>query len=180
MKRVFITGRAGSGKTRLSNLLSELANIPKTHIDLIRADTPSDHPQPKEYVNTYLDQVVGEDEWIIEGAHLQEYNNMMSRIDHLLVLDFGKIIRCRRAFMRLYNNVGFLRTMFPHEKHVFQEYRLVKQILRGRGNLNAYYSKLLNEAPDHVMCFYLNSDADVEKFIRYAEVKSKKSQDLEL
>lgn len=172
MKRVVITGQSGTGKTRLANIVSELTNIPKTHIDRIRADTPGDQPRPKEYVNAQIEKIVANDEWIIEGAYFQGYDNMMTRIDHFLVLDFGKFTRFRRVFMRMYKSKGFFRVMFPHEKRVFHGYWLLKRILLKECNLDDYYLKLLNEAPDHVMCFHLNSNADVEKFIRYTKMKN--------
>lgn len=168
MKRIFITGLPGSGKTRLSRLLGAITDIRPTSVDrLLR--TKKGVRRPNAEIAVDLDEKYEQENWIVECSFLPEYDNMMSKVDHLIVIDEKRHVRVWRAYRRLYISYGVSRALFPRDERVFRAYRfLLKMVFRG-AQRKRKYAWLLDTAPDHVMCFYLNSDADVERFLKYAE-----------
>lgn len=176
MKRIFITGLPASGKSRLARILHKKTGMPIIHIDRLRRDLQGVR-HTKEEIIVALRAGTEQETWIVEGSFLHKYDDLMPKIDHFVIMDAKRHIRVWRAIQRLFRVHGTLRVIFPHERRVFRGYGfLFKMLFRGRKR-KKLYARLIEEAPDHVKCIRLNSDADVEEFIAYAEKEIQYARD---
>lgn len=82
MKRWYITGGAGSGKTRLAALIAERCSVPRYDVD--RGEAP-----------TSLER-----EWVVEGAHLWGMDKYIKTADVVIWLDLPPHVAMRRIITR--------------------------------------------------------------------------------
>jgi adenylate kinase family enzyme len=66
MRRVAVFGNAGGGKSTLARRLAELTRLPLHSVDILQFRTGGDVVPDEEYLKAHA-QLLGQDEWIIDG-----------------------------------------------------------------------------------------------------------------
>ena len=82
VRKVYITGGAGSGKTTLARELARLLDL--THYDVDRGELPPDDAA----------------EWVVEGAHIWGMDRFVRSADEVVWLDLPARIAVRRILVR--------------------------------------------------------------------------------
>ena len=83
--RISIIGGAGTGKTTLSNLLSEKYNIPATHLDGIHHLKNWQVRDKAERDKIILD-IAKKEKWIIDGTYRHTLNKRLKNSDFYHIL----------------------------------------------------------------------------------------------
>jgi adenylate kinase family enzyme len=108
VKRVLVTGNAGSGKTSLSRHLSAKLGHPVIHLDKY-VWRPGWRKAPKDEVALALDSLLAEPNWIIDGVSSQACR----AADTIIFLDFPVTTCLFRAFTRTIRHVFNQRPEVP-------------------------------------------------------------------
>ncbi len=89
MKKVLIIGSPGSGKSTFARGLSKTTGLPLYHLDLIywRKDKTT---VSKEEFKKRLADVLGKEEWIIDGNYFSTMNERIRHADTIFFLDLPK------------------------------------------------------------------------------------------
>lgn len=104
-QRIVILGSGGSGKTTLSNELSLVLKIPVIHLDnLYWQENWATHSQ-EEWINIQK-EIVGNDNWIIEGNYWETLDIRLSHADTVIFIDTSKWICLMRIIRRWICNYG--------------------------------------------------------------------------
>lgn len=103
--RISIIGGAGTGKTTLSNLLSEKYNIPVTHIDGIHHLKNWQVRDKSERDKIILD-IVEKEQWIIDGTYKDTIKQRLERSDLIIWLDYSTFAQIKGILKRFFNNPG--------------------------------------------------------------------------
>ena len=98
MKRIFVTGNVGSGKTTFCERLSQLLNIPVYHFDQI-VWLPGWKRRPPEEREMMIQQLINKTEWIIEGVSASE--RLMEPADTIIFLDIPRLVCAWRTLKRI-------------------------------------------------------------------------------
>ena len=101
--RISIIGGAGTGKTTLSNILSEKYNIPVTHIDGIHHLKNWQVRDKAERDKIILD-IVEKEKWIIDGTYKDTLKQRLEKSDLIIWLDYS-------TFAQI---IGILKRFFKH------------------------------------------------------------------
>ena len=103
--RIAIVGAPGTGKTTLANNLSEIYNIPATHIDGIHHLENWQERDKKERDEIIL-QIVSQEKWIIDGTYKSTLQARFQRADLIIWLDFSSFAQLKGIMNRYLKNKG--------------------------------------------------------------------------
>lgn len=103
--RISIIGGAGTGKTTLSNLLSEKYNIPVTHIDGIHHLKNWQVRDKAERDKIILD-IVKKEKWIIDGTYKDTLKQRLEKSDLIIWLDYSTFAQIKGILKRFFKNPG--------------------------------------------------------------------------
>ena len=103
--RISIIGGAGTGKTTLSNLLSEKYNIPVTHIDGIHHLKNWQVRDKAERDKIILD-IVEKEKWIIDGTYKDTIKQRLEKSDLIIWLDYSTFAQVKGILKRFLKNPG--------------------------------------------------------------------------
>lgn len=103
--RISIIGGPGSGKTTLSNALSEKYDIPATHIDGIHHLENWQIRDKTERDKIILD-IVKKDKWIIDGTYRHTLKHRLKKSDLIIWLDYSSISMVKGVVKRFVKNHG--------------------------------------------------------------------------
>ena len=166
--RIAIIGGAGSGKTTLSNKLSEIFNIPATHIDGIH-HLENWKQRDKEERDKIILEIASQEKWIIDGTYRATLRQRLERADLVVWLDFSTIALLKGVIGRYLKNKGKEKPEIPGCKEkVDKEFLLLVLkynktrrniilenlegidknkvvILKNRKQVNKWFEKLKNE-----------------------------------
>lgn len=103
--RLYITGSVASGKSTLAEQVSEITNIPCTHLDnLIHIPSAESHlgdiKRSDEDIDKIFYSVINQDNYIIEDTGRERFIDGMKNADEIIILDIPLIIRIYRIFSR--------------------------------------------------------------------------------
>lgn len=104
MKKIHIIGSIGSGKTTLAKKVSNIADIPHYELDNIvykRTDIGDIRRSDRER-DAYLNRLIKQERWIIEGAHHKWVSKSFHEADIILFLDIALPIRKYRIVNRFF------------------------------------------------------------------------------
>lgn len=103
--RISIIGGAGTGKTTLSNILSEKYNIPATHIDGIHHLKNWQVRDKAERDKIILD-IVEKEKWIIDGTYKDTLKQRLEKSDLIIWLDYSTFAQIKGILKRFLKNPG--------------------------------------------------------------------------
>ena len=103
MKRIWIAGSAGSGKTTLSNLLGKKFNIPVYHRDLVTWDE-NDNIRSEEEQVLMLKEITKKETWIFDGARFtaSRVDGRLDRCDTIIYMNLNRFLCLYRGLKRAY------------------------------------------------------------------------------
>jgi len=103
--RISIIGGAGTGKTTLSNILSEKYNIPATHIDGIHHLKNWKVRDKAERDKIILD-IVEKEKWIIDGTYKDTLKQRLENSDLIIWLDYSTFAQIKGILKRFFKHPG--------------------------------------------------------------------------
>lgn len=87
MKKIIVIGCPGSGKSHFSKELNKITNIPLFHLDLMFWNPDKTTVDKKTFLNR-LFQVLGKDQWIIDGNYGSTMELRLKECDTVFFLDY--------------------------------------------------------------------------------------------
>lgn len=90
MERVVVIGCGGSGKTRLSNKLAKILDLPVTHLDVIYYDDKWNALDKCEFSDKQREVVAGS-RWLIEGNYASTLPIRLAEADTVIFLDLSTV-----------------------------------------------------------------------------------------
>ncbi|MDR6726344.1 adenylate kinase family enzyme [Paenibacillus amylolyticus] len=105
MNRILVIGSGGSGKSTLSQKLSNILNLPVIHLDAYFWN-PNWVPKPNDEWDQMIDKFTNQDQWIMDGNYSRTMNTRMERADAIIFLDMPRLLCCYRIIKRrfMYHN----------------------------------------------------------------------------
>ena len=103
--RISIIGGAGTGKTTLSNILSEKYNIPVTHLDGIHHLKNWQVRDKQERDKIILD-LIEKEKWIIDGTYKDTIKQRLEKSDLIIWLDYSTFAQVKGILKRFFKNPG--------------------------------------------------------------------------
>lgn len=102
MKRIWIAGSAGSGKTNIANIMGEKLNIPVYHRDYITWDKDSNKQRAEDEQIVITKNVTQTSKWIFEGARFSasKIDGRLDKCDTIIHLSINRFTCLYRAIKR--------------------------------------------------------------------------------
>lgn len=140
--RIAIIGGSGTGKTTLSNILSNIYHLPVIHIDGIHHLSNWNIRDKKERDKIILD-VVAQGKWIIDGTYHDTLKQRVENADLIIWLDYSTIAQLKGVFQRYLKNHGKERMEIPGcKEHLTLAF--LKQVICFRNNKRHFIVDALN------------------------------------
>lgn len=99
--KIYIIGPVGSGKTTLSNLLSEKYNIKKYELDkIVWDDDNGSIKRTDEEINKLFNEIIENTSWIIEDVGREKFIDGIKKADIVYYIDLSKITIYKRCISR--------------------------------------------------------------------------------
>lgn len=108
MERVIIIGCGGSGKSTLSRILSEKADLPVVHLDKLFWKEGWINI-PREEFNILLMKELEKDKWIIDGNYDRIIEERIKRCDTIIYLDYLRRTSLFGVIKRVLSSYGKVR-----------------------------------------------------------------------
>ncbi|MCJ8010766.1 DNA topology modulation protein [Paenibacillus sp. KQZ6P-2] len=99
MNRIIVIGSAGSGKSTLSQKLSELLALPVIHLDRFYWK-PNWTPSPNDEWDEFLLDAVSKDKWIMDGNYSRTLEIRLNEADAVIFLDMPRLLCIYRILKR--------------------------------------------------------------------------------
>lgn len=99
MQRILVIGSAGSGKSTLSQRLSEQLQLPVIHLDKYYWK-PNWVPTPNEDWDKFVLGTTNRDQWIMDGNYTRTLDLRLKRADTVIFLDLSKWLCLYRIIKR--------------------------------------------------------------------------------
>ncbi len=104
-EKIMVIGSPGSGKTTFSLELSEILDIPVTHLDRLFWRDNWVSVDDTEFDRQLTDEVC-KNKWIIDGNYDRTINVRLENCDTVIYLDYPAIVSVFGYLCRLYSNRG--------------------------------------------------------------------------
>ncbi|MDT9718609.1 DNA topology modulation protein [Paenibacillus sp. ClWae2A] len=105
MNRILVIGSGGSGKSTLSQKLSNILDLPVIHLDTYFWN-PKWVPKPNEEWDKIVEQFTNGDHWIIDGNYSRTMDIRIKKADLIIFLDMPRLLCSYRIIKRriMYHN----------------------------------------------------------------------------
>lgn len=155
--RISIIGGPGTGKTTLSNVLSEKYNIPATHIDGIHHLKDWKIRNKSERDKIILD-IVAKEKWIIDGTYHDTLKKRLETADLIIWLDYSSIAQVKGVVKRFFKNPGKEKEEIPGCKERLT-FTFVKYVIKYNKNKRHFITDALQDIDkDKVIIFTKQKD----------------------
>ena len=169
--RISIVGGAGTGKTTLSNLLSEKYNIPVTHIDGIHHLKNWQVRDKLERDKIILD-IVEKEKWIIDGTYKDTIKQRVERSDLVIWLDYSTFAQIKGVLKRFLKNPGKEKPEIPGCNERLDREFLKYVINYRRKKRHHVVNALENIDKNKVLIF--TKQKDLNKWLKEQDIDTKK------
>ncbi|WP_306795338.1 AAA family ATPase [Cohnella sp. GbtcB17] len=99
MNRILIIGSAGSGKSTLSQRISEELKLPVIHLDKYYWK-PNWVPTPNEEWDNFVIEATNQEQWIMDGNYTRTLDLRLKRADTVIFLDLSRWLCLYRIIKR--------------------------------------------------------------------------------
>lgn len=131
IRKILVTGNAGSGKTTLSRKLADLLRIQAYSLDKIVWQTGW-KKTPRMDRDRAISKLIAKDSWVIDGVS----DTVMGAADLVIFLDFSRTTCFRRVLQRTVKHLFRTRPEFSHTTpEVFVLPKVLKIIWRFPGHV---------------------------------------------
>jgi adenylate kinase family enzyme len=100
MRRILVIGSGGAGKSTFSRRLSEILDIEVIHLDKEHWKPGWVEP-PKDVWRSKVEELVGGDEWIMDGNYSGTLDLRIAACDTVILLDLPRALCVWRALKRV-------------------------------------------------------------------------------
>ena len=106
LKKIYILGISGSGKTYLGNLLSQKLKIPLYDSDDVRFIKKFTKARPKEQRKKLIDKIIKKPKWIIDARGTDWDRHAMKKSDLIIWMQTRLLKRSHRILKRYFGRRG--------------------------------------------------------------------------
>lgn len=99
MRRVLVIGSGGSGKSTFAARLGKRTGLPVIHLDTLYW-RPGWEPTPREEWAALVDELLGRDEWIMDGNYGGTMERRLAACDTVVFLDLPRTLCLWRVVAR--------------------------------------------------------------------------------
>lgn len=162
-KRISIIGGPGSGKTTLSNALSEKYNIPVTHIDGIHHLKDWKVRDKAERDKIILD-IVKKEKWIIDGTYRHTLKQRLEVSDLIIWLDYSSFTMAKGVIKRYLKNPGKEKEEIPGCKERLT-FNFIKYVLNYNKTKRHYITEALENIDTNKVIIF-QKQKDLNKWLK--------------
>ena len=148
MKKIYIIGPVGSGKTTLAKHLSKKYNIPYYELDKVVHDDLIGMKRSSLEIEKLFSNILKEEEWIIEDVGRDIFQLGIIEADMVYYLDIPGYILYKRCFLRwIMQRIGLMEySYYPTISNLFQ---MLEWINAGKEKKNEKLSIILEFSKNH-------------------------------
>lgn len=135
MKRIYIIGPVGSGKTTLAKRLSLNLNIKMYELDkVVWDDDTGNIKRSDDDILVIFDKIIGEKSWIIEDVGRSKFIEGLKKADIVYYINLSAVTIYKRCILRWVKQKIGLETYNykPTIKSLFEMLRWAKQDIRNK------------------------------------------------
>ncbi len=101
MKKIYIIGAVGTGKTTLAKKLSEKLNIKMYQLDkVVWDDDNGNRKRTEEEVIEIFNEILKKDSWIIEDVGRKKFAEGIKQADMIYYIDLPSLVIYKRCILR--------------------------------------------------------------------------------
>ena len=168
--RISIIGGSGTGKTTLSNILSEKYNIPATHIDGIHHLKNWQVRDKAERDKIILD-IVEKEKWIIDGTYKDTIKQRLEKSDLIIWLDYSTFAQVKGILKRFLKNPGKEKPEIPGCNERLN-WEFFKYVLNYRKNKRHHVVNAI-EGVDQSKVLIFTKQKDLNKWLKEQNINIK-------
>lgn len=171
MKRITITGNAGSGKSYLSIELAKMLNLPIYHLDKYYWKPNWIKGDPEEFLEK-LYELCDKEEWIIEGSYIRFLEPRFFHADTIIFLDLPRWLCLYQVFKRLILHRGNVTATAPLECPERFSFEFIRWVWNFKKRNNKYITILLDTYSESKKIYILRSKKDIQTFLDFLKNKT--------
>ncbi|AJS61499.1 DNA topology modulation protein [Paenibacillus sp. IHBB 10380] len=170
MKRILVIGSGGSGKSTLSQRLSNILDIPVIHLDTYFWN-PNWVPKTNEEWDKIVEQFTNEDHWIIDGNYSRTMDIRIKKADLIIFLDMPRFLCIYRIIKRRIMYHKKTRPDMNEECPEKLDWEFIKWVWNYRRRSRMNTIKKLDQIKEHQQVIIVKTRKQVNELIERLEEK---------
>lgn len=164
MRRVLVIGPGGAGKSTFATRLGEQLQIEVKHLDRYYWQPGWVKPAPDEWLKT-VESLVSEESWIIDGNYSGTLDLRLKSCDTIIFLDLNRFVCMWRILKRLFRYRQETRPDMAEGCYEKIDLEFVSWVWNYSRRSRPKVIRLISECAETKQIVWLNSRAEVEKFL---------------